>query len=111
MEGDRFGVADPVPAAPPADEAAPLPERADEGEAERAVRAAVRQQIGDHAYDAWLAQTRMQISGETLHIIARTAFDADWINREHAAALRRAAAHITQGQVRRAQASRERITA
>lgn len=106
MLDGEFGLAkaEPAPAAPP-------PLAIEEGDVERQVRERARRELGDYTHDAWLATARLQVEGDTLHILTRTAFDADWINSQISDTLRRAAADATRGRVRRARASREHAPA
>lgn len=80
--------APPAPKAEPSP-AAPLPERAGEGEAVTRIRAAARATLGDHAYQAWLAPAALQLVDGELLITAPSAFAADWIGQNIAPKLRR----------------------
>ncbi len=66
------------------------------GELWQHVRAALRQEAGDHAFDAWLAQVNLVgWEGDLVRLAAPTAFGADWVNSNFGDSLRRhfAAAH------------------
>uniref|UniRef100_UPI003340E0EF chromosomal replication initiator protein DnaA n=1 Tax=Sandarakinorhabdus sp. TaxID=1916663 RepID=UPI003340E0EF len=54
------------------------------------VRIALRQDAGDHSFDAWLGPLTLQAAdGDTVRLAAPTAFAADWVTSHYADLLRR----------------------
>jgi chromosomal replication initiator protein len=54
------------------------------------VRAALRQDAGDHSFDAWLASLALVASdGDSVRLAAPSAFAADWVNSHYGDLLRR----------------------
>lgn len=89
--------ANPSPAAPP-------PDRAGEGEAEREVRRLAKAAMGDHSYQAWLQYAALRIEGDTLWIRGASAFATDWLVNQLGNEIRRAASQATRGQAIRIRA-------
>lgn len=84
--------------------AAPEPvarvDRSGEGEAGR-LREAVRADVGDHSYQAWIEPCRFEFDGDVLVLTTPSAFKADWVQQHYADTLRRHAAKMTGGQIKR----------
>jgi len=97
LDGE-FGAAESA-GANAADRPAPV-DRSDEGEAGR-LRQAVRADVGDHSYEAWVAPCRFEFDGDALVLTAPSAFKADWVQQHFADTLRRHAANMTGGQIKR----------
>ncbi|OYQ31142.1 chromosomal replication initiation protein DnaA [Sandarakinorhabdus cyanobacteriorum] len=54
------------------------------------VRTALRQEAGDHVFDAWLAPVAiLGCDGDLVRLAAPSAFDADWVNSNYGDSLRR----------------------
>jgi chromosomal replication initiator protein len=54
------------------------------------VRSALRQDAGDHSFDAWLAPlSLLTLDNDTVRLAAPSAFAADWVNSHYADMLRR----------------------
>jgi chromosomal replication initiator protein len=54
------------------------------------VRTALRQEAGDHVFDAWLAPVAiLGCDGDLVRLTAPSAFDADWVNSNYGDSLRR----------------------
>lgn len=54
------------------------------------VRSNLRQEAGDHAFDAWLASVAiLGCEGDLVRLAAPSAFDADWVNNNFGDSLRR----------------------
>jgi len=65
--------------------------RTGEGDAERAIRARILAESGEHLSQAWIDPIGMRLNGEALHVVAPSQFHADWVTNHFGAALASAA--------------------